>query len=154
MPILREEAETFRLALKMRLVWPDEVIAWADRRIADLAEPPIELIDVAVATRSFPDDLARLLKRLPGPADLAAAAHRVLEILRARAFSAELDLGVVANMLCVYSMEAAVPEAECWAAAYFSSEYECLAYYGTPESLREKVRCFLSEHSSGPGDGS
>ena len=40
-----------------------------------------------------------------------------------------------------------VSEAEREAAANFSYEYECLAYYGTPESLDDEVRWFLAEYA-------
>ncbi len=152
MPPLREEAETLRLGLMMGLVQPGEVVSWADQVVAEMADPPIEVIDVAVATRQPPDELARLLKRVPGPADLMAAAHRVLGILQARAVGYDLALGSIADMLWVYSSEAVIPEAERQAASNFSYEYEDLAYYGTPESLSEEVGRFLAVHAAEPGD--
>jgi hypothetical protein len=148
---LREEAETLRLGLAMSLVSPEEVIAWADRVVVEMAEPPIEIIDVAAATRQPPDELARLLKRVPGPADLTTGAHRVLGILRARAAVGGLALGAVTNMLWVYSAEAVIPEVERLAASNFDYEYECLAYYGTPEGLGEEIGRFLAMNAAEPG---
>ena len=149
---LREEAETLRLGLVMGLVSPQLVIAWADRVVMEMANPPIEVIDVAAATRQPPDELARLLKRLPGPADLTAGAYRVLGILRARAAVGGLALDVIANMLWVYSAEAVIPQAEGLAAASFDYEYECLAYYGTPGGLGEEIGRFLAKNAAEPGE--
>ena len=123
----------------MGLVLPSDVVAWADRVVGELAIPPIEVIDVAIAERQPPDELARLLKRVLGPDDLTTAAHRVPSLLRARRVGDDLALKAVADMLWVYSTEAVISEAEREAAANFSYEYECLAYYGTPESLDDEV---------------
>lgn len=149
---LREEAETLRLGLVMRLVSPEAVIAWADRVVMELAEPPIEVIDVAAATRQPPDELARLLKRVPGPADLTAGAHRVLGILRARASDNALAIDVITNMLWVYSTEAVIPDAERLAASNFDVEYECLAYHGTLQGLGEEIGRFLAENAAEPDE--
>jgi len=149
---LREEAETLRLGLVMGLVSPEAVIAWADGVVMEMANPPIEVIDVAAATRQPLDELARLLKRVPGPADLTAGAHRVLGILRARASVGSLALDVITNMLWVYSAEAVIPQAERLAASSFDYEYECLAYYGTPEGLNEEIGRFLAINAAEPGD--
>ncbi len=150
MPPLREEAESLCLGLMMGLVQPVEVISWADRAIAEMANPPIEVIDIATSTRQPSDELARLLKRVPGPANLTAAAHRVLGILRARLVAHDLALDFVVNSLWIFSIEATIPEVERRAASNFSDEYECLDYYGTAESLRDEVVRFLAEHTSEP----
>ena len=149
---LREEAETLRLGLVMGLVSPEAVIAWADGVVMEMANPPIEVIDVAAATRQPLDELARLLKRVPGPAELTAGAHRVLGILRARASVGSLALDVITNMLWVCSAEAVIPQAERLAASSFDYEYECLAYYGTPEGLDEEIGRFLDINAAEPGD--
>ncbi|WP_165076113.1 hypothetical protein [Paludisphaera rhizosphaerae] len=152
MPPLREEAETLRLALLMGCFKPDEVVAWADRRIAELAAPPIELVDVATAGGQPPDELARLLKPMPGPADLAAAAHRALGVLRARAISDGFDLKSLTHKLYVYSLEANVSEDEQMEAMNFDDQYDCLVYYGTPEHLRNEVDRYIAEHAAEAGD--
>lgn len=153
MPPLSEEAETLRLALFMGCVKPDEVVAWADRRIAELAAPPIELIDVAMAGGQPPDELVRFLKRIPGPANFTAAAHRALGVLRERAVREGFDLESLTDMLWNYSLEADATEDERWAASRFGNLYHDLEYYEeTAESLREEVDRFLTDHAAEAGD--
>jgi hypothetical protein len=77
MPTLRDEAETLRLGLLMGLVHPEGIIAWADRGVAEEPTPPIELIDISLASGQPPDELARLLKIVPGPADLASVGFSI-----------------------------------------------------------------------------
>lgn len=151
MPPLREEAETLRLGLLMGLVEPEEVVAWADRVIIELAAPPIEVIDIAMASRQPADEVARLLARVPGPADFTAAAHRALGILQERFLAGNLPLEVVADMLYVYSTAAKIPEAERQMAAIFIDEYYLSSYYGTIEfsGLRNEIGRFLAEHTAG-----
>jgi hypothetical protein len=136
----------------MALVTPEEVIAWADGLVAEMASPPMEIIEVSLAARQPPDELARLLERVPGPADLGAAAHRSLGLLRACAVGETLGLGTIAEMLWVYSVEADLSEAEQFEASYFKYWYEDLAYNSTPESLIEAIGHFLSVHAIEPGD--
>lgn len=150
MQTLREEAEELRLSLLMDLVEPADVIAWADRRIADLLIAPIEIINISLVSDQASDELTRLLRLVPGPADLTLAAHRVLHVLRTRLFGVDLPLVAVADRLWVYSSQADVPEAERLAAANFRYEFECLAYYGTPEGLGAEMEKFLAEHASAP----
>ncbi len=118
----------------MGLVLPSDVVAWADRVVGELAIPPIEVIDVAIAERQPPDELARLLKRVLGPDDLTTAAHRVLSLLRARRVGDDLALKAVADMLWIYSTEAVISEARAGASKPWQILGELAAY--TPRRVR------------------
>jgi hypothetical protein len=55
-------------------------------------------------------------------------------------------------MLSMYSAEAVIPQAEGLAASNFGYEYECLAYYDTPEGLGEEIGRFLARNAAEPGE--
>src|SRR5438045_198723 len=100
---LREEAEYLRLALVMGLIGPEEVVAWADRVIDALNEPPIQVIDVSLASSRSPDEIVDLLDAIPGDGDLAAAAHRALGLFLPRFRAGSISLEQAAEMLWAYS---------------------------------------------------
>jgi len=50
------------------------------------------------------------------------------------------------------SAEAVIPQAEGLAASKFGYEYECLAYYDTPEGLGEEIGRFLARNAAEPGE--
>lgn len=151
---LREEAEYLRLALAMGLVTPDEVVAWADRQIAALDEPPIQVIDVSLAGSRPAIEIIGLLAAVPGSGDLVAAAHRSLGLFLRRFRAGGISLEQAADMLWAYSNWASVPEDERLWASNFTDVVNCLnlGYYGTPESVRSEVEEFLSRHSGGVAD--
>jgi hypothetical protein len=147
---LREEAEYLRLALAMGLVTPAEVVAWADRQIAALDEPPIELIDVSLAGSRSPVQVMDLLKAIPGDGDLTAAAHRALGRLLKEFRAGGLSPEQVADMLSAYSNWASVPAGERTAASTFRELVYCMrqGWFGTSESVRSEFEDFLVRNSA------
>lgn len=143
LPTLREEAETLRLGLLAGLTQPEGVIVWADRVIAELDEPPIEVIDLALAGNSTIDELRHLLEQVPGPADLARAAHRHLGLLREYQLAGKLSFEEVASRLHLYYLTANVEEGERLMALHLSIQFDCLVYYGSLEGWQSAVDNFL-----------
>ena len=146
---LREDAETMRLALAMGLVTADEVVAWADRLIAELDEPPIQLINVSLSGSSPAYMIVDLLAAIPGRGDLALAAHRALGSFLQRFRTGAISLERAAEMLWAYSNWASVPDDERLWASSFTDTANCLkqGYYGTTESVRSEVDAFLVRYS-------
>ncbi len=146
---LREEAEVLRLGLVLGLVEPGAAVAWADRIIAAAEATPIEVMDVAMASRQPVDEMIRLLGRVPGSADFTHAAHCALGFMRERFIGGGLSLEAAADMLWAYAREANIPEDERDVAASFIHEYHCLVdYFGTPVELGNEITQFLAEHAA------
>jgi hypothetical protein len=151
MQTLREQAEFYRLALAMGLMSQRYVNAWADNIIGACDEPPIEVIDVALAASRPTHEVMSRLAEVPGEADLAAAAHRALGLLRQRLVRDELSLEGAVQTLAAYHCWAHVPEGESLEAGNFQ-ELLYLAregLYGTFQSVREELLRFLTEHQDG-----
>ena len=148
MASIREEAEHFRVALAMGLLDRGEVVAWADRIIMDLDNPPGKIIEVSLAGARPADELERLLADIPGPADVALAAHAVLGILRERLEAGAVTLASAVDMLWTYHQVAAIPESEKLQASVISYLLDSAidGYYGTIEGVREEVLRFLNQH--------
>lgn len=73
---LSNEAEELALALDHKLIDVAEAIRWADARLLARDDAPECLIDVSLAGSLYPDEVARLLRRIPGERDLPGAARR------------------------------------------------------------------------------
>lgn len=145
MASLREEAEYLRLALAMALLDNDAAVAWADRTIMALDNPPIEIIEVSLAGNKPNDEMMRLLAAVPGQGDLTAVAHQVLGLLHKRLEVGDVSLEAAVEMLWAYHDWAAVSEDERLQAGNFS-EYLFGAqegYWGTLDSVREEIMGFL-----------
>jgi hypothetical protein len=152
MASLRVQAEYLRLALAMSLLEKDAAVSWADRTILGSKDPPIEVIEVSLATNKPSDEMMDLLAVVPGEGDLTAAAHQVLALLRKRLAVGEVTLEAAVVMLEVYSQLAIVPEEELLRAANFG-EYLYLAqerYSGSREGVGNEVLNFLAQQTSGP----
>jgi hypothetical protein len=151
METLRGQAEFLRLALAMGLIGQQDVVAWADTTIGALDEPPVEIIDVALAGNAPVHQVMSRLAEVPGQADLAASAHRALALLRQRVLRDEVSLEDAVRALAAYHCWARVPEQESLQAGNFE-EWLYLAQqgkYGTLESVREELLLFLAEHQDG-----
>jgi hypothetical protein len=146
---MREEAETLRLGLLAGLTQPEEVIAWADRVITELEVPPIELIDIALATGRPSHELLRMLRLLPGPADLALAAHHYLGLIHQRQLAGELTRDGLTECLQLYSHTAEIDEGERIEADNLSYSHRMLDHFGTLESWLEEVEDFFEANALG-----
>jgi hypothetical protein len=62
--MLEEEAHYYGIALAAGLLTKQEVIAWADEKIAALAEPPEILLDISLAENRGTGEVVDLLKNL------------------------------------------------------------------------------------------
>jgi RNAse (barnase) inhibitor barstar len=153
---LREEAEYLRIALAMDLIAKDAVVAWADRIIAVLDKPPIQVIDVSLSAGRPEVVVMDLLAAVPGSGDLAAAAHRALRLLLLEARAGRVPLERVVEALWAYSNWATVPEGERVRAGNLTDALICAqrGYYGTLESVRSEIEAFLVEHVAGDAPGS
>jgi hypothetical protein len=149
MATLREEAEFHRLTLAMALTDVNAVVAWADQTIAALPEPPIQVIDVALAGSRPADELVDLLAVVPGRGNLTAVAHQVLGLLLRRFRNGEFSEELAVDMLWAYHNWADIPEQERLQAGNFADALCCAqqGYYGTLDSVREEILEFLGTHA-------
>src|SRR5262245_44087250 len=65
----KAEAETLRCGLLAGCASVAEVVAWADEMIAAETAPDIAIIEVSLAGRRAPVEVARLLEAVPGHTD-------------------------------------------------------------------------------------
>src|SRR3954451_14503858 len=102
MATLKEEAEFHRIALAMALMDIDAVVAWADRTIDRLPEPPIQVIDVSLAGSRLATEVVDLLSLVSGPGDTRKVAHQVLGLFLQRFAAAGLVWEAAVGMLWAY----------------------------------------------------
>jgi hypothetical protein len=75
----RTEAEALARALELGLIDVADAVRWADQKIAQEDSLPNALYDVAMSSKVYPQDVAHLLRSIPGTFDRERA---VLYILR------------------------------------------------------------------------
>jgi hypothetical protein len=150
MATLREEAEFQRLALAMALTNVDAVVAWADRTIVALPEPPIQVIDVALAGSLPADQVVELLSAVPGGGDLTTVAHQVLRLFLQRFQTGDIALELAVEMLWAYHNWAHISEPERQEAANFDDALFLArqGHYGTLETVRQDILDFSRAHAA------
>jgi hypothetical protein len=74
----KEDAETLRCGLLAGYARVTDAVAWADAVIAWEPTPDITIIEVALAGRQRPADVAALLSEVPGEADSVRVRRRLL----------------------------------------------------------------------------
>lgn len=66
---LRDEAEALADAMELGMCTIAEAIAWSDAQILRAEVPDVALCDVSLARDLYPQDLARMLREIPGNPD-------------------------------------------------------------------------------------
>jgi hypothetical protein len=146
MSSLREQAEYLRISLLMGLIGVADVVRWADAAIGNMTEPPSEIIDLALAGKLHPEDVARMLAQVQGDADLTLAAHRAVGELASRFSGGSITIDDVAGMLYSYSQFARVDEIERGTASILE---DVLEYY-TIEGATHAITEFLTKYGQVP----
>ena len=78
---LRDEAEALALGLEVGAVGRHEVTCWADAKVLQQDSPHWTLCDVAVAAVAYPQDLAGLLRSIPGETSPSSAIRLLIQLL-------------------------------------------------------------------------
>jgi hypothetical protein len=84
MPQLRDEAEALATGLEIGACDVAEVIAWSDAQLLREDPPPAALCDVSVSQERYPQDVAGLLRQLPGVPDKRTAGRLLLTLIDAK----------------------------------------------------------------------
>lgn len=112
MPSQRTEAEAIAIALEIGLLDAADAVHWADRQIEISDVPHVVLCDVAMAASKFPQDVAHMLRSLPGELDHEGAVQAVLRYAyESLVQSKRTPLGV-ASALFQLAMADDLPEGE------------------------------------------
>jgi len=152
-PTQKEDAEVLRYGLIAGTVSVAEVVAWADRVIAAEAAPGGTLLDVAMAGRMLPADVAGLLKGLPGDADRIRVMRRVLWGML-QALRQDPDRGEdIAGTLYRLATGGDLPSAAFGSDPFGLDDAFELArkgHYGTRTDAIEGLRTYLEQHAEPP----
>lgn len=81
---LRDEAEALAECLGVGVCNVQQVIAWSDAHLLRENPPPIALCDVSLAQNRYPEDVAGLLRQLPGTPDKRRVGGLLTSLLRAK----------------------------------------------------------------------
>jgi hypothetical protein len=129
-------ADELALALELGLATVDEVIAWADARIAEMESPPYAFIEVAMARRAPTSEIAHLLRTIPGPRDPQAVAMGILGRLGRSVRSGETSARQAASLLYGMSLRDELPESVAEETSRLDDAF-CLALAGTSGSFED-----------------
>jgi hypothetical protein len=129
--VVHEDAEMLAVGFRLGLVQQSEIVAWADARILELDDPPIEVIDLACMRKAHAQDIVGKLRELtsgkPPLQVLPAALERYTVRLRE-----DPNLGpVVANGLWDLAVEAQYRVPVEWSAVFGFDEDYWLARNGS-----------------------
>ncbi len=148
--IQKNEAERLRLGIRGGWLKIDEAVSWADRQIERTQQPPLALVDLALAHNRTREEVAALLEAIPGSADLVAVMRSSLTDLL-DAVEREPRLAPdAARWLEAAAIRGELPESEFGSEAYGLDDAFALAEqgsYGTVEQARDRLVAFLQEHS-------
>lgn len=148
--IQKNEAERLRLGIRGGWLKIDEAVSWADRQIERTQQPPLALVDLALAHNRTREEVAALLEAIPGSADLVAVMRSSLNDLL-DAVEREPRLAPdAARWLEAAAIRGELPESEFGSEAFELDDAFALAEqgsYGTVEQARDRLVAFLQEHS-------
>lgn len=108
--VLRTEAEELAIALERGFASVNDVIDWADQQIVALDSPAYELIELSLAGRLSPPDVAHLLRAIPGTADVASASRGVIARMLSELTAGRVTCEDVACALDCMQVAEQVPE--------------------------------------------
>ncbi len=142
----KRDAELLRLGLITGTHTVADAVAWADRVIAADPHPDIEVIDVAMATRRRPVEVASLLGRVRGDVDPALVARQWLAALHAEVVAVPRKAQEVATLIYRAAAAGILPEemtsdSDCWG---LDEAFEFMKY---DEAVRA-VLDFLARHGA------
>jgi hypothetical protein len=143
---LATEADELALALVMRLATVDEVIDWADAAIIALDAPPYSLIEVACASRVPHDEVASLLRAIPGPRRQDLVLRGVLQRLAVSVQQGTVSPRAAAGRLYYIHLEGYDPNPDFTSAIIRLDDAFDLAAdgcYGTVEDATKDLIAFL-----------
>ena len=98
-PTNRTEAEALAIALKFGLATVADAVAWADAQIAASDVPHVALCNVSMAATRYPQDVASMLRELPGEFDSEAAVRLALKYASSALRNGSIDPRDVARAL-------------------------------------------------------
>lgn len=109
---LRTEAESVAIALEISLFDVAAAVRWADRQIEQADVPHIAICDVALAASKHPQDVAFMLRQVPGECDHPQAVRLVLRYALAALEERERDPRQIAHGLFDLACADDLPESD------------------------------------------
>jgi len=150
---IKVEAETLRCGLLAGCATVDEAVAWADGIIAQEVMPDIAVIDVSLASRRTPVEVAALLEAVAGEADGITVRRRLMSRML-HALNQDPGRGdEIARWLYSLAARGELPEAEFGTEAYALEDTFDLArqgIHGTVEGAVAELRTYLERRSAAP----
>lgn len=143
MASLRTEAESLAIALELSLLHVADAVRWADRQIELSDIPPSSLCDVAMASSKFPQDVAHMLRSIPGDCDYAGAVHLTLGYALKALKESTSDPRDVARALFDMAMASDLPEGDL--------KYHAFGYWDA-SGRKNSSRCCAEIMFNGPGE--
>jgi hypothetical protein len=146
---LKDEAELLRWSLEAGFRTVGDAVAWADSVIEAHPQPPISIIEIALAGRRSLADMATLLAAVPGePAATPARRNWFAEVLRV--LDAQPEMGeAVARVLARLTAAEVLPSDEFgWDAYGLVDAFELArqGVAGTYEDAMDDLRDYLTRH--------
>ena len=141
----REYAEALALAIEYGLADPREAIDLACRLVVEQANPSEPLLELAGALRPHPQDVARMLRHIPGPADPVRVFRKVLATARHHLLESPTAWPRVTVALEQMAIAGQVPESLA-SPCYMLDDQRLLAeqgVYGTIEQVHADLLAFL-----------
>jgi len=135
----REEAEALATALDVGIVDVSEVVDWAVDRIAEEEHPHWSLCEIAIAGRKYPQDVAALLREIPGTFSASDVRRRVLSMMAPRLERDPRRADGIASALYQLALADEIEDGELKALAWWAWDRLDLADSGTIAETREQI---------------
>jgi hypothetical protein len=157
MASLRTEAESLAIALELSLLRVADAVRWADHQIELSDIPPSSLCDVAMASSKFPQDVAHMLRSVPGDCDYIGAVRLTLGYAQRALKESTSDPPDVARALFDMAMAGDLPDGNLKYHAFGYWDAIDLARDGAIEQseaeivadMAQRIQEFLDENPEG-----
>jgi hypothetical protein len=78
---IKTEAESVARAIELGIIDVAHVVSWADQIIAEIDVPPNALCDISLASKAHSQDVAHLLREIPGSLNCNLAVVQILRLI-------------------------------------------------------------------------
>jgi len=149
----QEQAETFALAILGSLATADQAVDWARGLLLILADPPVEVVELAGATRPHPLDIVALLRQFRGERDHERVFRAVLARARDLLRQQPAAFPIVTHALEQMAQHGQVPESLTSPCFSFDDQRQLAedGVYGTTADVYENLMSFLDEEARPEG---
>ncbi|OZM58709.1 hypothetical protein CIB95_03835 [Lottiidibacillus patelloidae] len=140
-------SDIYRYGLLIGYINKETVIRWSDKLINEMPEPPYELIEISLATKSKSEDIVSLLKNIKGTRNEGLAIKYIFGLLN-KGLTENKNYDVIADYLWKLSNVAPIEEILGWELYAKMNVIADELQYGDSEKVQQELIMLLKPYCS------